>query len=197
MKLFEQYQLENASGGSRQWRLAMSIPTFGSMMEANRGFGPGFNFARLFLATAIIVWHAYFYTRPAEVAEAAWVGPFGPFLKMLVPLFFALSGFLVTGSFLRLRNLKVFVAFRVLRIIPALLIEVTISAIVLGGLLTTLRPSQYFTDPEFFSYFSNIVGHVQYELPGVFKHQYRDWVNAALWTIPARCRATSRSSRSR
>jgi peptidoglycan/LPS O-acetylase OafA/YrhL len=87
----------------------------------------------------------------------------------MVPAFFALSGFLVTGSALRLRATAPFLTFRVLRILPALLVEVTLSALILGALFTTLPLKSYFSDPQFFRYFGNIVGLITFHLPGVFE----------------------------
>jgi peptidoglycan/LPS O-acetylase OafA/YrhL len=102
-----------------------------------------------------------------------------------VPAFFALSGFLVTGSALRLRATVPFLTFRVLRILPALLVEVTLSAIVLGALFTRLPLSTYFSDPQFFRYFGNIVGLITFHLPGVFEANHVSTINANLWTLPA------------
>jgi peptidoglycan/LPS O-acetylase OafA/YrhL len=102
-----------------------------------------------------------------------------------MPAFFALSGFLVTGSALRLRVTSTFLAFRALRILPALAVEVTLSALVLGPIFTRLPWSEYFTDPQFFRYFANIIGWVTFYLPGVFEVTNRvPIVNGNLWTLP-------------
>lgn len=109
-----------------------------------------------------------------------------PWLFSLVSGFFILSGFLVIGSAVRTRSIRVFLTFRVLRILPALLTEVSLSAIVLGPLLTTLPLEKYFTDPLFGHYFLNIVGFVNFLLPGLFENNpYPRIVNANLWTLPA------------
>src|SRR5271168_2704028 len=103
----------------------------------------------------------------------------------IVPAFFALSGFLVTGSALRVRATSTFLMFRVLRILPALLVEVTLSALVLGPIFTTLPLRHYFSDPQFFRYFGNIVGWITFYLPGVFHDNIYPTVNGNLWTLPA------------
>lgn len=103
---------------------------------------------------------------------------------LILPMFFALSGFLVAGSLERCRTLISFLSLRVLRIVPALAVEITLSALILGPIFTNLELKTYFTDPEFFAYFSNIIGLVQFTLPGVFQHHPMDAVNAQLWTIP-------------
>ena len=43
-----------------------------------------------------------------------------PFIHMILPMFFALSGFLVAGSLERSRTLVQFFGLRALRIVPAL-----------------------------------------------------------------------------
>jgi peptidoglycan/LPS O-acetylase OafA/YrhL len=103
---------------------------------------------------------------------------------MILPMFFALSGFLVTGSLFRTRTLTEFIALRLLRLVPALAVEVTLSAVVLGALFTSLPIGQYFSDPAFWKYFLNIAGRIHYSLPGVFQDNPIPIVNISLWTIP-------------
>ena len=74
--------------------------------------------------------------------------------------FFALSGFLVTGSLGRTR-LHQFVTLRVIRLIPALAVEITLSAVIIGLIFTTLPASEYLTSKGFYAYFLNIVGDIQ------------------------------------
>jgi peptidoglycan/LPS O-acetylase OafA/YrhL len=107
------------------------------------------------------------------------------FANILLPMFFALSGFLVTGSAFRTKSLRSFLTFRCLRIVPALFTEVFLSAIFLGPLLTVYPLNQYFFDQKFFAYFGNIVGRVRYELPGLFlSNPWPEVVNGNLWTLP-------------
>ncbi|MCO6763518.1 hypothetical protein KQH43_30970, partial [Streptomyces sp. EL5] len=52
-------------------------------------------------------------------------------------------------------------------------------------IFTELPLAQYVADPKLHAYFLNIVGDIQYELPGVFLHNpMPDVVNAQLWTVP-------------
>jgi peptidoglycan/LPS O-acetylase OafA/YrhL len=120
----------------------------------------------------------------AIAAPYAWT-PSHIFFVLMVPAFFALIGFLVTGSALRLRATIPFLIFRLLRILPALLVEVTLSALILGAIFTTLPLSSYFHDPQFFRYFGNIVGWITFQLPGVFESNYVSIVNVNLWTLLA------------
>jgi peptidoglycan/LPS O-acetylase OafA/YrhL len=77
-----------------------------------------------------------------------------------------------------------FLGLRVLRIAPALAVEVLLSALVLGPMLTTLPLRAYFADPEFHAYFLSMVGVIHYLLPGVFVSNPFPLVNGQLWTIP-------------
>ena len=107
-----------------------------------------------------------------------------PITLSYLPMFFALSGFLVTASALRTRRLIPFLGLRVLRLLPALFVEVTLSAIILGAIFTQLPLSQYYASPMFWSYFLNIIGDIHFFLPEVFKNNNTDIVNSNLWTLP-------------
>jgi peptidoglycan/LPS O-acetylase OafA/YrhL len=156
------------------------MQTLGSALDEQKGFGQGFDFLRIFLATGIIAWHTASLSGHAEIARASafWFSEY-----MLVPMFFALSGFLVAGSGSRL-SAKNFLLNRVARIIPALVADIIFAALLIGPLVTTLPLSSYFTDATFFSYFFNIVGWIHYSLPGVFESNPSPQVNGALWTVP-------------
>ena len=107
-----------------------------------------------------------------------------PFFDFILPSFFALSGFLVAGSLLR-NDLVSFGALRVIRIFPALMAEVIISALIIGPIFTALPLQAYFTDSRFYVYLLNMVGIVHFKLPGVFLDTPApEVVNAQLWTVP-------------
>jgi peptidoglycan/LPS O-acetylase OafA/YrhL len=100
-------------------------------------------------------------------------------------MFFALSGFLVAGSYARCETVASFLFLRMIRIFPALAFETLISAFIIGPLFTTFTLPQYFTDHRFYSYFLNILGDVHYFLPGVFaSNPSPNTVNGQLWTVP-------------
>lgn len=111
---------------------------------------------------------------------------FRTLMSMAVPMFFALSGFLVAASAERNRNVLVFLSFRGLRIFPALMIEVALSACLLGPVFTSLNLDEYFSARLFFRYLGNVLGWVSFYLPGVFENNpVRGIVNVNLWTLPA------------
>jgi len=179
--------------------------TFGTVLARNRGVGPGFDVLRIGLALAIFIGHAKWVAGSQSLGAALsplglgataahatampqgqWIGWTLPIKIALVPAFFALSGFLVTGSALRLRRTSTFLAHRVLRIFPALIVEVVLSAFLLGAALTTLPLGAYFTDPTFLRYLGNMFGFVFFLLPGVFAdNAATQAVNVNLWTLPS------------
>jgi peptidoglycan/LPS O-acetylase OafA/YrhL len=149
---------------------------------------PGFDALRLGLATLILFWHSLYVCYPEDslIFYRSWTHPIThPFLKMILPMFFFLSGFLVSTSAYRLRSTSTFLLFRIFRIFPALLVEVFLSAVVLGGMLTTFSSSDYYFSLYFYKYFLNVVGNVQFYLPGVFQYHPCAIVNANLWTLPS------------
>ena len=79
-----------------------------------------------------------------------------------------------------------FLANRFLRIFPALIVEVSLCAVVLGETLTTMPLAEYFTDHQFFRYMGNMTGFITFSLPGLFVgNPVRGIVNVNLWTLPA------------
>jgi peptidoglycan/LPS O-acetylase OafA/YrhL len=144
----------------------------------------GFDYLRIILSVAIIAWHSVLVCYGAAAELPFYTGSLRPLIEFLVPSFFALSGFLVAGSLVRTEHLPTFLTLRVLRIFPALCCEVVISALLIGVLLTSLPLTEYFSHPIFARYFLNILGEIQYYLPGVFEQNNSKVVNVQLWTIP-------------
>lgn len=160
------------------------MKTIADRMEVTHGRPTGFDYLRLILATSIIVWHAFPLSYGAGVDAAFMASPWRPLVACLVPMFFALSGFLVAGSLER-NPIVTFLGLRIIRILPALFVEVALSALILGPLLTVYTLSNYFSDGQFAHYFLNVLGDIHYELPGLFlSNPYPNVVNGQLWTVP-------------
>ncbi len=158
--------------------------TVGSILDANKGIGQGFDTMRVTLSISILCWHSYAVSYGREAEIIPWSTGYGVIVSSLLPVFFALSGFLVMGSASRAQSLRKFVVLRGLRIVPALATEITLSALLVGATLTVLPLSEYFTDHQFFAYFGSLFGRIRVTLPGVFEHNpVPSLVNISLWTI--------------
>lgn len=172
-----------------------------AVLDRNKGIGPGFHLLRHVLAILIVAWHcrqAIWWSDSAQALASTGKLALGlpragewnaediirPVVHSLIGMFFALSGFLVMGSAIRTRSTSRFLMNRALRIFPALGAETLLSAFLLGPIATTLTLQAYFTHPEFFTYFGNIVGWLHYTLPGVFEdNPYPKVINGQLWTL--------------
>jgi peptidoglycan/LPS O-acetylase OafA/YrhL len=156
------------------------LRTFGSVLDLYKGIGPGFDALRISLSILILCVHSASIT---GFPEDPMTGPTRYVTAALVPAFFALSGFLVIASAIRSDSLATFITFRGLRILPALVTEVVVTALLIGPIVTSIQLSDYFSNPEFFAYFQNLIGNIHYHLPGVFRNNPMTPVNASLWTI--------------
>ncbi len=158
------------------------MKSFDDRMREVDGYGPGFDLVRLVLASGVVIWHAWGVTRgtgDAPMATPFWVAASG-----LVPMFFALSGFLVAGSALRL-PWNQYLLNRLFRIGPALFVEIMLSAFFLGPVFTTMAIGSYFSARGTWIYLLNILGYIHYHLPGVFlSNPIAGIVNGSLWTVP-------------
>ena len=153
-------------------KLESAGSSLGSRLSDYNGRGPGFDHIRIGLSLSILFWHSFSISYGLDYAEQLPSFPVPPLLTALLPMFFGLSGFLVMASALR-TDLSTYITFRTLRIVPALFVEITISAIVLGPLLTKLRLHDYFVDRAFYEYFGSLIGRVRFSLPGVFTENPR------------------------
>src|ERR671933_330026 len=146
-----------------------STETLGSR---SRGRDNAFDALRLLGAVLVLVSHSFALAGVAEpkLGKSS-LGVIG------VEIFFAISGFLVTASWLSDPRPRAFLAKRALRILPALIVTVALTAFLLGPLLTTLSAGSYETASGTASYVvDNIVAvltggtvrDVAYALPGVF-----------------------------
>ncbi len=159
-------------------------PSVSACMDAADGCPSGFDYLRLTLALLILTAHSSKLMNGSVVpAHGLWrIG--GALVEFLVPMFFALAGFLVAASADRNASITTFLGLRILRIFPALWVEILAAALVIGPLLTNLPLGDYLHDPKFARYFLNLVADVQYTLPGVFDANPKHDVNGQLWTVP-------------
>jgi peptidoglycan/LPS O-acetylase OafA/YrhL len=139
----------------------------------------GFDYLRIGLSLAVLSIHCL------EIADFPnfkylWGSSFGALFSVILPSFFALSGYLVAGSLTR-NTIPGFITLRFIRIFPALAVEIFLTAFIVGTIFTVLPLHEYFHNRMFFNYFQNAIGIIHYPLPGVFQGAP---ANMQLWTIP-------------
>lgn len=138
-----------------------------------------FDFLRFIAASLVIVIHS-------NILLGVKPPNYIAYLPNGVSIFFIISGFLITKSWLNNPDILDFLKNRLLRILPGLIAVVILTSLVLGPLFTTLSLKEYFKNSEFWTYLSNIcIYKTYYDLPGVFKDlPFSGRINGALWTLP-------------
>jgi peptidoglycan/LPS O-acetylase OafA/YrhL len=157
-----------------------------TVADMSSGRDNHFNLIRLIAAGAVLVSHSYPLTFGMGSAEPleAWTGH--SLGTSAVYVFFGISGYMITRSFERRRDIWSFGAARIARIFPGLLVALLLTALVLGPIATRLPMLAYFGDPLFWSYIPSNVSlrFLQYDLPGVFEDNiYPKAINGSLWTL--------------
>jgi peptidoglycan/LPS O-acetylase OafA/YrhL len=155
--------------------------------------GDNFLLLRFIAASMVIYGHAPAITGHAEPVDLFIRMNWGTYSGAIaVDLFFIVSGFLVTGSFVRNPRLLDFAWARAIRILPAYIVCLLASAFVLGTAFTDMPLREYLQHPETLGYVvRNIKLDVllQWQLPGVFTDNPKvDVVNGSIWTLPAEVR---------
>ncbi len=143
-----------------------------------------FDVLRLVAAVLVLLSHCYPLTgHPEPFAELTGVtlGEVG------VVMFFAMSGFLIAKSWTDEPQPGRYFFKRALRLLPALVVAVAFTTLIVGPLFTELPLTDYFTDPETWIYLirASLLVTIAGQLPGVFEDNvYPEAVNGSLWTLP-------------
>ena len=152
------------------------------------GRNNNFGLIRHFAALLVLYGHAFIF----------WPGSGGTdvirsFIKieysgsLAVFAFFFLSGILVSQSWDKQKNAKIFIALRFSRIWPALFVCVIFIVFVGAPFFSNLSYSRFISDKETLAFLVRnitLFTGMRYSLPGVFEHNAVDAVNGALWTLP-------------
>lgn len=148
-----------------------------------------FNLIRMMLSFLVFFCHCYAlrFGKVANVMDPIsglighWIG------DLAVDGFFALSGYLVTGSLLRSPSFPRYLMARVLRIYPGLMVMLLL-LIAFMSTLSSVPLKQYLLSRETLSLIihnATLLFDVRYNLPGVFTDNlYPKAVNGSLWTLP-------------
>jgi peptidoglycan/LPS O-acetylase OafA/YrhL len=149
-----------------------------------------FQLIRLFAAACVVLFHSFALTG-RWTHEPLWqVMPETNFGALGVKIFFVVSGFLVTQSWLARQSVAKFVAARALRIYPAL-IAATLLTVALAGISSPVAWAQFLSAPQTVDYAWRVAlgWDVVYRLPGAFPtNPFPHDVNGSLWTLPIELR---------
>ena len=138
-----------------------------------------FDALRLFAAGMVIYGHGWILS--TDGGPGFWGVPFA---RIGLDIFFAISGYMVTGSWLRTPDLRTFLAKRALRIFPGLAACVVGTAYVMGARLSSLPLRDYLTQPSTHKYLANIALYPRLYLPGVFDGLRQGGaVNGSIWSL--------------
>src|SRR3989338_1002603 len=159
-----------------------------TIADYDHGRENNYHLIRLIAASLVIVAHSYYLSTSGESEPLRALIGYKHFGEVGVQIFFVISGFLVTKSFLSRRDTDLvgYLEARVLRIFPALVVAVTFTVFVMGALATTVPLNDYFTHERTFSYlFNNATLYREvHDLPGVFAaNPYPNAVNGSLWSL--------------
>lgn len=170
-------------GGARRPVLARSPD---GAATAPRRAPSCFDALRIAAALSVVVSHAYVLTGRGERLVHDWGDHSLDLGRLAVVVFFVVSGWLITSSWLGEPDARAFARKRLLRIWPALVVLVLGTTFVLGPLLTTVSPAEYWTSELTWRYAGNLRLLPQQDvLPGVFEaNPGGRIVNGSLWTLP-------------
>ncbi len=154
------------------------------------GRANNFQLIRLLAAVSVVLFHCYALT-DSLTAEPLWrLAPEFNFGVIGVGVFFVVSGFLVTQSWLAREDPRAFIVARVLRIYPAL-VAATLFSILLAGASSTLPWGAFLFDQETLDYAWRVAlgWRMEFKLPGAFvDNPFPEGVNGSLWTLPVELR---------
>jgi len=143
-----------------------------------------FDFIRFCLASFVVLSHSY------QIVGKRILEPFGVFTnhfagigEFAVYLFFIISGFLITKSFLN-NSVRNYLKSRFLRIYPALFVLIIIT-ILTGSFISSDTFFEYYLSETTFNYLLNIFClKLNFELPGLFNNNPIGIVNGSIWSLP-------------
>jgi peptidoglycan/LPS O-acetylase OafA/YrhL len=156
-----------------------------TIAEAVRRPHDNFTILRLALALAVVVSHAASVgtgrhtDEPLHALTGYTLGEHG------VNGFFAVSGFLVAMSWERRGGVVPFAAARLLRVFPGLIAAVLVTALVIGGAMTSRPLTGYLTSGETWRMIWQTLSTFKSAttLPGVFEGNPLRWPISTVWTL--------------
>lgn len=180
------------SGASRTERDTLPMPSQHTIEAHLASRRDNFLLLRIIAALMVIYGHSFPLTRDIGTTDI-FLAHHWPVYSgdIAVMMFFVISGFMVSGSFLARANLATYVEARLLRIVPAFVFVLVLCACVVGPVFTSHELRDYFASPDVARYvFKNLKfsSDMAWTLPGVFDANRSSTINGSLWTLPAEMR---------
>lgn len=147
-----------------------------------------FTLLRLIFAFAVLIGHSYPIAGQGSDPLSRLLLPYTWIGDIAVCGFFAISGFLVTGSIVK-RGYLSFTVSRALRLYPAIIAYSLIAVFVIGPLGAKVPPAEYFQAPPWYNFLNIPLWQWNYNLPFVFPdNPLPGATNGSTWTLPAELR---------
>jgi peptidoglycan/LPS O-acetylase OafA/YrhL len=145
-----------------------------------------FDFLRIFAAFLVVLSHSFPLSGSSYEPFAAITGGKWDFGRLGVVIFFVISGYLITKSWIEHPQIERFLWNRVLRLLPGLTVVILLSVFILGPLVSTFSITAYFAHAnELIAYLENItLINISFQLPGVFTTNPYPGINGSIWTLP-------------
>ncbi len=156
--------------------------TLGDLSE---GRNNNLNLLRLFASFMVMYMHSLALCIAQQERDIMFTLSFNKALsgQVAVDIFFIISGFLIYRSYDRSRNIGKYLRARFLRIWPLLGLFILATAFIIGPLLSTLSPQEYYAS-DLREYLANMAFASSYtRLPGVFTTHINWSVNGSIWTL--------------
>lgn len=151
------------------------------MNEENTNSKNNFDGLRIALAIIVFLYHVEGLSKAKELSYLGDIFSGG----FAVKCFFVISGFLITLSFIKSQNTKVFLKKRIRRVLPAYVINIFF-CILIGVFSTTLNLYNFISSPQTIKF---LLSHSIFldgffdTLPSALIGNYTRVINGSLWTI--------------
>jgi len=156
-------------------------------LDVKDRFSNNFDFLRLCAAFLVIFSHSYVLATGSMNGEPLFSLSGGLFTlgNLGVMIFFVISGYLITSSWLRRPDFSAFFKNRIIRIVPGLFGVAVVTIFIIGPLVTILPVLDYFKNPSTIWYLHIVtIYYVWGTLPGVFVNNvYPNVINGSLWIL--------------
>jgi len=149
----------------------------------DHGWANNYNLIRFVAASLVIYFHSYRLSGMGKDPLLELTG-YTDIGQCAVNVFFAVSGFLVTKSFISRQNLPSYIEARLLRIFPGLIVAVMFTVFIVGLWATSKSFAVFLQSKMTLSYMLHnvtLIKGVAHRLPGVFEtNQFSGSVNGSL-----------------